>query len=74
MSTLKIYQDVDLDTTFRAVIRHFGHPINNWGYQIYDKENKLVLEDMQVSQYSFMEAFEECQQQFLIRATKYLSL
>ena len=35
----------------KLIIMHYGHPINNWGWQIENNKGEVVSKDMQCSQY-----------------------
>ena len=57
--------DGDYNSRYKLVIKHFGHPINNWGYQILKDGKEVIEENMMVSQYSIREACEVGTKQFI---------
>jgi hypothetical protein len=50
---------------FSLTIRHYGFPINNWGYEVTNSSGEIVAKDMQCGQYGIENAITKGKEEFI---------
>jgi len=53
------------NSDYQLLIKHFGHPVNNWGFEIIDRNGKIVKQNMFCGQYNPQSAIKESAIEFL---------